>query len=151
MKNTQRGLIVPLLIAIIAVLAIGGGIYYYSHNQKSGYWQKKDSSLESKYRVLGNNDWMNKRIDTRTQDWGWNVSSKNIVVRYKDLTSNQLYCGEVAAKMMSYESSGSNDPRIVGGWGRLFVADCGNYYFIYSFGDSGPILYGPFDLSDSTS
>lgn len=33
MKNTQKGFIVPLLIAIIAVLAIVGGIYIYE-NQK---------------------------------------------------------------------------------------------------------------------
>jgi hypothetical protein len=33
MKNTQKGLIVPLLIAVIAVLAIGSGVYYYSQNK----------------------------------------------------------------------------------------------------------------------
>lgn len=30
MKSTQKGLIVPLLIAIVGVLVIGGGIYYYN-------------------------------------------------------------------------------------------------------------------------
>ena len=34
MKNLQKGFVVPLLIAIIAVLAIGGGVYYYSKNIK---------------------------------------------------------------------------------------------------------------------
>lgn len=29
MKNTQRGFIVPLLIAIVAVLVVGGGVYFY--------------------------------------------------------------------------------------------------------------------------
>ena len=33
MKNTKRGFIVPLLIAIIAVLAIGGGVYLYTQNK----------------------------------------------------------------------------------------------------------------------
>lgn len=33
MKNTQKGFIVPLLIAIITVSAISGGIYYYSQNK----------------------------------------------------------------------------------------------------------------------
>lgn len=32
MKNTQRGFIVPLLIAIIAVLVVGGGVYLYTQN-----------------------------------------------------------------------------------------------------------------------
>lgn len=31
MKNLQRGFIIPLVIAIIAVLAIGGGIYVYKN------------------------------------------------------------------------------------------------------------------------
>lgn len=34
MKSTQKGFIIPLLVAIIAVLAIGGGIYVYSQHQK---------------------------------------------------------------------------------------------------------------------
>ncbi|MCX6752632.1 MAG: hypothetical protein NTZ87_04025 [Candidatus Nomurabacteria bacterium] len=35
MKNSQKGFIVPLLIAIIAVLVIGGGVYIYN-NKKVG-------------------------------------------------------------------------------------------------------------------
>ncbi|OGI94213.1 hypothetical protein A3A03_00980 [Candidatus Nomurabacteria bacterium RIFCSPLOWO2_01_FULL_40_18] len=34
MKNLQKGFVVPLLIAIIAVLVVGGGVYVYS-NKKS--------------------------------------------------------------------------------------------------------------------
>ncbi|GEM_PF-2515064 len=33
MKNSQKGFVVPLLIAIIAVLAIGGGIYIYENTK----------------------------------------------------------------------------------------------------------------------
>ncbi|OGI95344.1 hypothetical protein A2917_02140 [Candidatus Nomurabacteria bacterium RIFCSPLOWO2_01_FULL_42_17] len=29
MKNSQKGFVVPLIIAIIAILAIGGGVYYF--------------------------------------------------------------------------------------------------------------------------
>jgi hypothetical protein len=35
MKNSQKGFLVPLLIIIIAVLAIGGGFYIYNKNQLS--------------------------------------------------------------------------------------------------------------------
>jgi hypothetical protein len=35
MKNTQRGFIVPLVIIIIAVLAVGGGTYVYTKNKES--------------------------------------------------------------------------------------------------------------------
>lgn len=34
MKNPQKGFIVPILIVVIALLAIGGGVYYYN---QSGY------------------------------------------------------------------------------------------------------------------
>src|ERR1035437_6044988 len=34
MKNQQRGFIVPLLLAIIAVLLVGGGIYVYTQNKQ---------------------------------------------------------------------------------------------------------------------
>ncbi|GEM_PF-5675366 len=33
MKNSQKGFVVPLLIAIIAVLVIGGGVYVYENNK----------------------------------------------------------------------------------------------------------------------
>ena len=35
MKNTQKGFIVPLLLAIIAVLLIGGGAYVYTQNKQA--------------------------------------------------------------------------------------------------------------------
>ncbi|MFA6341054.1 MAG: hypothetical protein WCX27_02325 [Candidatus Paceibacterota bacterium] len=35
MKNSQKGSVVPLLITIIAILVIGGGIYFYSQNKES--------------------------------------------------------------------------------------------------------------------
>ena len=34
MKNQQRGFIVPLLLAIIAILLVGGGIYVYTQNKQ---------------------------------------------------------------------------------------------------------------------
>ena len=33
MKNLQKGFAVPILIAIVALLVIGGGIYFYQKNQ----------------------------------------------------------------------------------------------------------------------
>lgn len=35
MKNLQRGYVIPLIIAVIAVLAIGGGIYYSKNRTES--------------------------------------------------------------------------------------------------------------------
>jgi len=33
MKNKQRGFIVPILIALIALMAVGGGVYVYNQNK----------------------------------------------------------------------------------------------------------------------
>ena len=33
MKNKQKGFVVPLLIAIIALLIIGGGVYIYENKK----------------------------------------------------------------------------------------------------------------------
>ncbi len=57
MKNIQKGFVVPLVIAIIAVLAIGGGIYYsknkkVSISQEHSDWKtytNKTYGFETKY------------------------------------------------------------------------------------------------------
>src|SRR3989344_3293753 len=36
MKNTQRGFIMPLLLALIAILLVGGGVYVYTQNKQAG-------------------------------------------------------------------------------------------------------------------
>ncbi len=36
MKNYKKGFVIPLVIAIIALLGIGGGYYLYNSNQKIG-------------------------------------------------------------------------------------------------------------------
>ncbi len=33
MKNSQKGFLIPLITAIVAVLAVGVGVYYYSKNK----------------------------------------------------------------------------------------------------------------------
>lgn len=43
MKKTQKGFAVPLIIAIIAVLAIGGGVYFYVQNKKQSNNNKTGS------------------------------------------------------------------------------------------------------------
>lgn len=35
MKNLQKGFAIPIIIAIVALLAVGGGIYLYSNNKVS--------------------------------------------------------------------------------------------------------------------
>lgn len=49
MKNKQKGFIVPLLIGIVFLLLIGGGVYFYSQNNKS-INQKPNNILLSNYK-----------------------------------------------------------------------------------------------------
>lgn len=51
MKNYQKGFVVPLLITIIAVLIIGGGIYYYSQNKQV----EQKSDVQSNTSIPSNN------------------------------------------------------------------------------------------------
>ena len=62
MKNSQKGFVVPLLIAIIAVLVIGGGVYVYEKNKKTetpvvdtGTQQINTVKADVTYSISGNN------------------------------------------------------------------------------------------------
>jgi len=148
MKNSQKGFVVPLLVAIIAVLVIGGGAYFYSKNLKpSGPTSYKNETLVNTYTVLSDeNLWRGKYVST-TIPVEWNVPSKNVTV--KKITENSFSCGDKQASFVNYTSynAGSN---YVGGWNSVSVIDCGNYYFVYESGDAGPKLYGPFDSQSAT-
>ncbi len=52
MKNLQKGYIIPLVIIVIALLAIGGGAYVYSQNKHSGI-QNVDVSQNATGTVQG--------------------------------------------------------------------------------------------------
>ncbi|MEN9913028.1 MAG: hypothetical protein RLY66_436 [Candidatus Parcubacteria bacterium] len=47
MKNPQKGFVTPLLLAIIAVLVVGGGVYLYSKNERSSAGPQAKSILEN--------------------------------------------------------------------------------------------------------
>ena len=49
MKNSQKGFAIPLIIAIIAVLAIGGGVYYYSKIKSTPIEVKNSESWNGTY------------------------------------------------------------------------------------------------------
>jgi hypothetical protein len=47
MKNQQKGFIVPLLIAIVALLAVGGGVYVYENNKVEAPIVPIDTSVQT--------------------------------------------------------------------------------------------------------
>ncbi len=78
---------------------------------------------------------------------GWEVPELSLAVK-TDRRDN-FYCGNKKATFIKYSSY--NYPFSVGGWGSLSVIDCGDYYFVYDYGDAGPHLSGPFNKASSTS
>ena len=83
-KNSQRGFIVPLLIAIIAIFVVGGGVYEYSQNkntQKSGVENQNTQNDIAKTNTsdnLGGRGVENTdpQIDQKTSDWQTYTDSK---------------------------------------------------------------------------
>jgi len=75
MKNTKKGFIVPLLIAIIAVLAIGGGIYVYE--------QSKTTPVEQQP-VVNNQQTTNTNNDTTVSA---TINKNSLVITSSQLTA----------------------------------------------------------------
>ena len=142
MKNNKKSLAASLVI-VAAIIIIGVGAYYYSKSIKP---QKPTSflntALSAKYEVLANqNLWSTKLIKSNNPE-EWSVPEKNIVIKVVDWQDN-FYCGGGKAVFENYSSYNTG---AVGGWNSVSVVDCGSYYFVYEYGDSGPKLYGPFNL-----
>ncbi len=102
MKNKQRGFIVPVLIAIIAVLVVGGGIYVYSQNNKSS-----------------NSEFNNNSVDQNVQDDNSSsvVSNTTANVQQKDVSNTNLNINKSISDQMILDAenvgrgsqSGKND------------------------------------------
>lgn len=146
MKNSQKGFVVPLIIAI-AVLVIGGGVYYFSKNKTVTPTSYKDTSLLNTYKVLSDeNSWKTKLVITDNPEI-WAIPGKNIAVKVIESQDN-FYCGDKEANFVKYSSFKTGS---IGGWGKVSIVDCGSYYFVYEFSDSGPKLYGPFETNSANA
>lgn len=142
MKNINKGFVVPLIITLVVII-IGVAVYYYSRPQKPTSYL--NSALTNKYIVLADKNLWNTKLITTDNPEEWTISAKNIVVKIVD-SQNNFYCGDKKAVFENYSSFNTG---AVGGWGSVSIVDCGSYYFVYDYGDSGPRLYGPFDISQT--
>ncbi len=148
MKNYQKGFVVPLLI-VIAVLVVGGGTFaYFKYFKPTGPTSYKNDALVNSYPILENSDLYKDKFVSTNIPVEWNIPVKNIAI--KKIQENKFSCGNKPANFIVYSSynAGSN---YIGGWYSTSVIDCGEYYFVYESGDSGPKLYGPFDLNKTTT
>ena len=138
---------IPVLLGIVAVFAIGSGIFYF-YNKPTGPTSYKNDALSGVYKVLSDEKIWRAKVVPSDNPQQWNVPEQNIVIKEVDKQFN-FYCGDKKAKFEKYYSftvGGYN----VGGWDNIYIVDCENYYFIYEFGDDGSHLFGPFDLVKTT-
>jgi len=121
MKNQQKGFIVPALIAAIALLVIGGGVYFYSkHANPTPKYIKNESAL-LRYSVLENENLWRTKFVTTDIPVSWNIPSKNIVLKKNQ--ENDFSCGSNKAEFVNYISYNSGN---VGGWNNISVIEHDN-------------------------
>lgn len=88
MKNLQKGFIVPVVIAIIAVLAIGGGVYYkvqkdeVSKESENKFPITSNNEVQSQNNQLGNNQ-SQQQTNTQTPPTSPQANWKTISGSYK--------------------------------------------------------------------
>lgn len=71
MKNTHKGFILPLLVALIALLAIGGGIYYSQKSKAPGQEKKQENTQTTT--TTTNTPASTQYTATNGQTAGWNT------------------------------------------------------------------------------
>jgi hypothetical protein len=130
-----------VIVVSAAVVLLGVVFCYYQTERPISYL---DRSLLAKYPVLKNeSEWRAKRVATDNPE-AWTIPEKNVRVEVKN-SQYDFYCGGKKAGFKNYSSY--SNPVYVGAWNSVSVVDCGDFYFIYEYGDAGPKLFGPFENS----
>ena len=106
--------------------------------------------LINKYPALSQNAYLGRAVSVqgRTID---PFQNGTLTVNGNELTRgdsfDSFYCNGKKRKLITYESINTGQ---IGGWGRLYVIDCDDYYWIYGSGDANPsAVYGPFLFNES--
>lgn len=133
-KNTQKGFIVQGIIAVVALVLIAGGAYYAA-TRKGTPPPTIDAihpELVSKYPELIDDNYAKTKSEL--------------------LMDNSTVCKNGSGTAVNYKYKAKKDPYAIGGdWIQIDVIDCGDVYWITDLSDSGPKLYGPFDLTKAST
>lgn len=133
-KNTQKGFIVQGIIAVVAIALIAGGAYYAT-TRKGTLPSTIDAihpELVSKYPELIDDNYAKTKSEL--------------------LMDNSTVCKNGSGTAVNYKYKAKKDPYAIGGdWIQIDVIDCGDVYWITDLSDSGPKLYGPFDLTKTST
>ena len=134
----QQGSASVIVIIILVLIAALVSFYFYNNRVRSF----EDLSLVNRYTVLSDKSlWEAKKIKSTGPD-NWEIVDKEIAIKSKGYDGN-FYCGEVAAQFHKYNSY--VNPKSMGAWSSTSIVDCGEYYFVFTYGDNGPHLYGSFE------
>lgn len=131
-KNIQKGFIVQGIIAVVALVLIAGGVYYVMPRKSVAPIDIIHPEIVSKYPELIDDVYM---------------KTKSEII--PDTIST--ICKNDSVTEVNYKTKTNKYPNVMGGdWVNVNVIDCGDSYWITNLSDSGPKLYGPFDLAKTT-
>ena len=139
MKKRQI-IIAAVILFVIAIL----GVYAFSNNRNKPT-SYNNSELINTYPILASeNLWRGKLIGTDNPE-KWSIPAKNTTIQAVDYSGNFM-CGSTKADFSKFSSFNTG---ATGGWNNISIVDCGDYYFVFEYGDAGPKLFGPFDRQNN--
>lgn len=147
MKYNKGFIGTGMIVAIIAVLVIGGGVVYIYTKSQPKPTSYLNASLVKTYSVLSDeSNWIHDLVSSENPE-SWFIPAKNITVKAINYQNN-FTCADRPVKLIKYSSYNSG---AVGGWDSVSIVDCQDYYFVFKYGDSGPKLFGPFDQNQNST
>lgn len=133
--KTKKTIWTIILLLIVVIISY----YFYIYRVRSF----ENPALLKTYKVLSDeSQWRNKGvISNNPMEWQIIDESINVNIKAKNYTGD-FYCGDKQAKFSKYYSY--YDPKYFGSGSSISIIDCGDYYFVFSYGGNGPHLFGSF-------
>lgn len=125
-------------IIIFVIVLVFVGLYFY--RMQPEYYE--NSSLVDTYKILSSESEWNKQMVVSDSPTSWYIENKKIRIKSQSYQGD-FYCGDKKAEVIKYKAY--SNPDSMGDWGTISIVDCMDYYFVFSYADNGPKLFGPFD------
>lgn len=78
MKNNQKGFIVPILLAIIALLVIGGGAYIYQNKKAEAPAPVDNTETQQTNQIQQQTDTQTPSVNTQMNNVNWETYTDNV-------------------------------------------------------------------------
>ena len=102
MENSQNGFLLPLLIVIVAIMAIGGGAYYYSYSQNNVETPKVSINTQSTTTTIQTLNDTSSAPNSDTNTTQVPSTSKPFIVDKNKAKDTTLVEGQLAFKSTAY-------------------------------------------------